>query len=358
MTVVDARWVSPEWLEDALGSTLGNAHVVSVGATQIGTGQMATCVRLVPQYDGPTDAPASLVVKVPAADQASRTTAAALRSYEIEVRFYRELAPGLPVRAPRCYRADFDPATIDFLLLLEDISSARQGDQLAGCTPDEAAVAIDELPKLHAPRWGDTTLASLDWLHRNPPEGVAMSAMFIASLFPGFRERYDGRIDADVMAVAERLMADLPAYLGDRAEPWTVTHGDYRLDNLLFALPGAAAADAPPVAVVDWQTVVYGPGVSDVSYFIGAGLLPDDRRIHERDLVAQYHAGLVAAGVGLGWDDCWEQYRRYTFGGLIMAIAASMLVEQTGRGDDMFVAMAQRHGRHALDLESTDFLPR
>ncbi|HZQ28517.1 MAG TPA: phosphotransferase [Acidimicrobiales bacterium] len=353
MTVVDARWVSPEWLEDALGSTLGDAQVVSVDATQIGTGQMATCVRLVPEYDRFTSAPASLVVKVPAADPSSRTTAAALRSYEIEVRFYRELAPGLPVRAPQCYRAEFDPATTDFLLLLEDIRSGRQGDQLAGCTPDEAAVAIDELPKLHAPRWGDTSLAALDWLHRNPPEGVAMSAMFIASLFPGFRDRYEGRIDADVMALAERLMAGLPAYLADRAEPWTVTHGDYRLDNLLFA----TSPEAPPVAVVDWQTVVYGPGVSDVSYFVGAGLLTDDRRTHERDLVQQYHAGLTAAGVPLGWDDCWEQYRRYTFGGLIMAIAASMLVEQTDRGDDMFVAMAQRHGRHALDLDATDFLP-
>ncbi|HEY3701214.1 MAG TPA: hypothetical protein VGL32_03055, partial [Acidimicrobiales bacterium] len=66
-----------------------------------------------------------------------------------------------------------------------------------------------------------------------------------------------------------------------------------------------------------------------------------------------YHDALRAAGVvDLGWDDCWTQYRRYTFGGLIMAVAASMLVEQTDRGDDMFVTMAQRHGRHAIDLEA------
>jgi hypothetical protein len=28
-----------------------------------------------------------------------------------------------------------------------------------------------------------------------------------------------------------------------------------------------------------------------------------------------------------------------------------MLVEQTERGDDMFMAMAHRHARHALDLD-------
>ena len=58
------------------------------------------------------------------------------------------------------------------------------------------------------------------------------------------------------------------------------------------------------------------------------------------------------AGVDLDWDDCWEQYRRHTFAGLVMAVAASMLVEQTERGDDMFMAMANRHGRHALDLDA------
>ncbi|HMC69768.1 MAG TPA: hypothetical protein VKJ07_11495 [Mycobacteriales bacterium] len=107
-----------------------------------------------------------------------------------------------------------------------------------------------------------------------------------------------------------------------------------------------------PVAVVDWQTVTHGPGIADLSYFIGAGLLLEERRAHEDALVREYHAGVGAAGVDIAWDDCWEQYRRYTFAGLVMAVAASMLVEQTARGDDMFMAMANRHGRHALDLDA------
>lgn len=32
------------------------------------------------------------------------------------------------------------------------------------------------------------------------------------------------------------------------------------------------------------------------------------------------------------------------------------LVQQTERGDAMFVAMARRHARHALDLGSAEFL--
>jgi aminoglycoside/choline kinase family phosphotransferase len=293
-----------------------------------------------------------VVAKLPAADPTSRATAAAVRSYEIEVSFYRELAPRLPVRNPHCYVALHDPATDDFILVLEDLAPATQGDQLAGCSADQAAIAVDELPRLHAPLWGDPSLAALPWLSRSDAGAIAMTTMLVTNLHDGFRARYHERLDPDVLALCERFMPRLASYLANRDGPWTVAHGDYRLDNLLFGV----AQGGPAVAVVDWQTVTHGPGISDLSYFIGAGLLIDDRRTHEEQLVRSYHAALDAAGIALAWDDCWLQYRRHTFAGLVMAVAASMLVEQTARGDDMFMVMADRHGRHALDLDAERLL--
>jgi hypothetical protein len=35
-----------------------------------------------------------------------------------------------------------------------------------------------------------------------------------------------------------------------------------------------------------------------------------------------------------------------------MAVVASMIVKQTPRGDEMFMAMANRHGVHAADLDA------
>jgi hypothetical protein len=335
--------ITPEWLSDVLG-----AVVTAVDKEMVGTGQMGDSVRLRLAYAAGAQGPASVVAKLPALDPTSRATAAAVRSYEIEVSFYRELAPALPVRAPHCYLAWHDAATDDFILLLEDLAPARQGDQLAGCTVDQAAIAVAELPKLHAPLWGDARLESMPWLHRNTPESAVMTTMLVSGLYDGFRTRYADRLDPEVFDLCERFVPRLGRYLADRPGSWTVAHGDYRLDNLLFGTEGGG----PPVAVVDWQTVAHGPGVGDLSYFIGAGLLPDDRAKHEHDLVNDYHGAMRAAGVELAWDDCWLQYRRHTFAGLVMAIAASMLVEQTERGDDMFMAMANRHGRHALDLEA------
>jgi aminoglycoside phosphotransferase (APT) family kinase protein len=108
--------------------------------------------------------------------------------------------------------------------------------------------------------------------------------------------------------------------------------------------------------VLDWQTPGIGHAVSDLSYFLGGSLLVEDRREHERALLERYRSGLADHGVELGDDECWTAYRRYAFAGLNMAIIASMLVGRTDRGDDMFMAMAERAGRHALDLDAEELL--
>jgi hypothetical protein len=39
-----------------------------------------------------------------------------------------------------------------------------------------------------------------------------------------------------------------------------------------------------------------------------------------------------------------------------VTVIASMIVQQTERGDEMFIAMATRHARHALDVGADEFL--
>ena len=349
-----AEALTPDWLTAALrssGHLDADGWVTGVDVRPVGTGQMGAAVRLTLRYDGAAGAPATLIAKVPAVDETSRATARALRSYEREVRFYQQLASRLPVRTPRAFYADVDAETADMVLLLEDLSPAQPGDQLAGCSVVMAHGAVDELVKLHAPRWGDPALADLEWLHRDRAANRRFLQALLPELWQGFRQRYDGELGPDVHHAGEALFGDLEAYLLADTEPWTIVHGDYRLDNLLFS---SGPAGQVAVAVVDWQTCAHGPGLADVAYFIGAGLSADDRRAAEWDLVRGYHGGLLGAGVdGYDWDRCWHDYRRGTWSGLIMAVAASMLVERTPRGDLMFLAMASRHARHALDLDAT-----
>ena len=340
--------LTPAFLTDVLAGVTGGANVVGVDAALVGTGQLGECLRLALTYDRLCDGPKSLVAKLPSTDDNSRAAAAVVRAYEIEVSFYRELRAGLTVRTPHCFHASLDLDSNDFLLLLEDIAGGTQGDQLTGCSVDAAAAAVAQLPGLHAPYWGDVALERLDWLHRSTEPNTGMLSAIVRSLYPGFLERYADRLSPDVVTLSEHVVESLDYLNADRPRPWTVAHSDFRLDNLLFQ----PEVPHDPVVVVDWQTCVYGPGVSDLAYFLGGSLQTDDRRSHELDLVRDYHQRMQAAGVASAWEDLWSQYRRYTVAGLVMAIAASMLVKRTPRGDDMFVVMAERAGRHALDLDA------
>ncbi|MFT3854059.1 MAG: phosphotransferase [Ilumatobacteraceae bacterium] len=336
--------VTPAWLTAALADVAGGAAVVDVAARPIGTGQVADSFRLSLTWDRPTDAPSALVAKVPAAGEDSRAAAAATRTYEREAAFYDQLAGTVDVHRPPCWYAAHDPVTHDYAVLLGDLAPAEQGDQIAGCTVDEAAAVIPELAALHAPRWGDPALLDMAWLDRPSPGAGTEVQGFVQMLAPGFTERYGDRVEPDVAALIERFLPRLASYQANAPQPWTVVHGDFRLDNLLFG--------GSRVAVLDWQTVRLGPSMSDVAYFIGSALQPAERAANEAALVHDYHDRLRAAGVDVSWEHCWSGYRLRGFDGLLMAILASMLVTRTDRGDEMFMAMANRHGRQLLDLEA------
>ncbi len=348
--------VDVEWLGEVLrvAGVAGNAVLVDLDAETVGTGQMGHNVRFHLQWRGASpDVPRTVVGKFPSDDAKSRATGVAQGVYAKEVRFYRELKPTVGICTPECFFAGIEEGGADFVLVMEDLAPAVQGDQLAGCSADAAELALSELAKLHAPRWGDPTLAQLDFLARAKPDSAQLLQSIYKALWPGFRERYSEQLSPEALALSERLGDGLASWVLDSTGPETIVHGDYRLDNMLFGTP----AGGHPLAVVDWQTVALGPALADASYFLGASLLPEIRRSHERELLRGYHERLRAAGIDdYSWDECFRDYRRQAFAGVVMAVVASMIVEQTERGDAMFVAMASRHATHALDLDAEEFL--
>lgn len=338
------------WLTAVLreGGLLQGGEVTGFDVAPVGTGQMGDSFRIHLTCSPGAHCPETLVGKFTAADEQSRATGVSMRTAEVEVRFYQQVAPELPARIAHCYYADVDPATARFVLLLEDLAPLSVGDQVKGCTVDQAASAVEELAKVHAPRWGDPALERLDWLNRRDEEANAALAAVFPLLYDGFVDRYAARLPEPVRPVGDPFFPRIADYFVPHRGPRTVQHADYRVDNLLFGdMPGS------PVAIVDWQTVALGPGAADVSYFLGGSLEVDDRRRTEVDLLHHYLDALRAGGVeGYTWDDLWLDYRRRAFDGLVMAVGAAMMVARTVRGDDMFLAMARRAAAHAEDLES------
>jgi hypothetical protein len=276
-----------------------------------------------------------------------------LSNYIKEVTFYRELQHRLSINTPRCYYAQINGVGPDFALLLEDLAPARQGDQLAGCSVDVARAAVLELVGLHAPSWCDASLRGIAWLGEPNADGGDMLKTLYRSHLPGFLERYGARLAPDEIAIIEAVGDSTGAPFQTLQAPFSLVHIDYRLDNLLID----ARTQPPKISVVDWQSITLGSPLHDVAYFLGAGLLPDDRRGVEEGIVRAYYTALNAAGVtDYPWTRCWNDYRRGTFAGFTVTVIASMLVQQTPRGDDMFTVMARRHARHAIDLGAREFL--
>lgn len=348
------------WLTRALQAGLRtNAEVSGFTAASIGTGQVGENVRFELTWsldDG--SLPASVVGKFPSTSEISRATAVQMNTYVKEVGFYRELQSGVTVSTPTIHAIEWDQESHDFVVLMEDIRPAVPGDQLAGCTSDTAELAVDQIIGLHAPTWGRTAeLERPTWLAGPDDESAEFMVTAFQMLVPGFADRYSGRLTADVLATTHLLSGGFQSWV-TAVRSWgdqhgrCVVHGDYRLDNMLFGTPPRSR----PLTVVDWQTVSIGNGPADVAYFCGAGLLPDVRALHERDLVGRYAAGLRAAGVAITDDAAWDGYVLGSVSGLFMAVLASQVVERTERGDEMFAVMAERHAAQIRAVGLLDVL--
>src|SRR3954452_25349272 len=177
--VADPDLVTPEWLTDVLrhGDAIGDdTKVTSFDAKAIGTGQVGANMRYSLSYQG-EPGPSTIVCKFASRDAQSAATGVQTLTYETEVAFYRDLAHTVDISRPHCYFVDIVHGTAEVVVVMEDLSPAEQGDQIDGCSIEQATLAIDEVAKLHGPRWGDPTLQELAWIDRSTTQG-GMASMY------------------------------------------------------------------------------------------------------------------------------------------------------------------------------------
>jgi hypothetical protein len=338
--------MTPAWLSAVLGQE--PATLRGFTSAKVGTGQMCDSFRLALDWAEGVEAPASVVAKCPSHDEASRHIAKLTGTYVKEVSWYRELAAGSGVAAPHCYHAQIAADDVDFILILSDLAPARQGDQLAGTGLTGLLPCIEAAAGLHALLWNDPKLERLPWLSRDNGD-------LIRTLFPqfylGFRERYAARLEPELLDLGAGIVDRLDAYLAREPAARTIVHGDLRIDNILFA------PDGDRCWLVDWQTLGRGSGASDLAYLVGTSIAdPAERTAADRPAFDHWIAALRARGIDADAESLWIDYRIGALSGYFMAVFASMSVERTARGDEMFAVMAERPARQALALGSLDLL--
>jgi fructosamine-3-kinase len=304
--------VTAAWLTEVTGR-----EVEAVGIEQIGEG-IGVSSALYRCWLDCGGIPESVIVKLPALDEAAVFTSTVLSMYKREVAFFRELAALSPIRVPACHHAAVDEES-RFVLVMEDLGEHRVVDQIVGMGLDDARSAVDGLARWHTTWWGKAEALA--------EAGVTLSLadpIYPAIVPMVFDEGWDKvvaagiDVPAPIRAVREGFNAAVPGLLADLAQaPTTVIHGDYRADNLVFCDDGSVAA-------FDFQLIGTGSGSYDLAYFVTQSLEPSLASAEERGLFERYTAGLRAGGVPDGdLGRLWEDYRKAALFCLVYPIVAS-----------------------------------
>jgi hypothetical protein len=241
------------------------------------------------------------------------------------------------------------------VLLLADMAPAVQGDQIAGCTPAEATLAVRALAGLHGPTWVDPQWANLSGIAMPKPEpdsakGFGDIAVMAADIT---LERLGDRMSAENRDTVRAAMSVVTPWLLAEPDRYAVLHGDYRLDNMLFD------PDRTRITVVDWQTLGSGLPARDLSYFTATSLRPDVRAAAEADLVDEYHRTLQSYGVtGYDRESCWYDYRLGMLQAPLITALGCAFATSTERGDDMVVVMAERGCQAIRELGTLELVSK
>jgi aminoglycoside phosphotransferase (APT) family kinase protein len=338
--------VTASWLSDVL-----RTGVDAVDVSPIGTGQTGATYRVAVRYGSDAGLPGSFVVKLPAQDEAVRDRVAL--SYRSEHAFYTEVADTVAVPLARCYHCAIADEGAQFVLLLADMAPAEQGDQILGCTPAQAHLAVTALAGLHGPRFNDPAwLSFTGTVMPKPDEATARGLGDITGVAAQTTlEKLGPRMDPADRATVSESAALIGDWLWNAPPRFSLLHGDYRLDNLLFD------PNHTRVTVVDWQTLAVGLPARDLAYFIATSLPADDRAAHERDLVAAYHRALTGYGVsGYDVETCWQDYRLGMLQVPLISTLGHAFSAATERGDEMAMTMLTRGSRAIRELGSLELI--
>lgn len=320
-----------------------------------GVGVLCQLARIKFSYHAGALGPKSVVAKFPSGNEQTRGLARQFKFYEREINFYSRIAKEISLPSPRCLHAAHDVSTDDFVLLMEDLGDRRLGDQLQGCSAQDAFAAIRQIASFHAKWWDNSKLRTIDWVPVAESDISKGGLALCPVAWPSFLQRIGASLPDDFREIGEQLSGQIGDLLDRfRDRPRTFCHGDYRLDNLFFGLRPEHA----PITVVDWQIAIQCIGTFDVGYFVSQSLPPALRREIELELLRTYHDRLVELGVtNYSFGDCIEDYRFTLMFCLCYPIIAGGLGDPNNqRGVALVQAMTERCVSAIRDWKAFEFL--
>lgn len=347
--------ITPEWLTYALAQNghITNSTVARIKTRPIGTGIgfLSTVTHVSLEYDRPEPTgPASLVVKLELSSGEMHDLSNEIHAFEREVRFYREVAPSVPIRLPRCYYAAMgSPASV---LVMEDLTFATPCDQVTGLHATQVIEIARLVGRLQGKFWNNHALASLAWM---PTTNRELWVHF-DSLWGSFVEGFDGSMEKPARELGARLRGK-SQWLENEVDrrPRTLVHSDLKADNILLGPPGTPDC----ILILDWQLAIRSMGAFDVARLMGGSELPKERHGHQLDVLQAWFDEVRRSGVAYHWDEALHDLR---LGGLQMVCWAlqfyAFVAESEGRPRELVTRICERAFDSAVEMDAVSILPR
>ena len=281
----------------------------------------------------------------------------ALSLYDASVPVYltmlRNLAALLDKAEAHAAANGVDPATYLQARLAPDMHPLTNQIQIAS---DAAKGGAARLAGVEPPSMPDTettwaevkarvakTIAFVEGLKPEQFEGDDDRTI---ELWEAFKVRYGPHLAPHWIEAGDWVASRFVELSQPGESPRCLVHQDFRPDNMMFGTPEGGH----PLTVLDWQSIAFGVGATDLGYFLAGALPREVRRAHEPELLQLYLDTL--SGLGVRGYDMTQLRRDYARGGrslFFTAFFAAMIVTQTKRGDHMFLQMLGSGADHMID---------
>lgn len=344
--IPDLGEISAEWMTAALAGRHPGAVVdtVTVQLRDDGTNRRARLGLTYAEGDGPA------TVFVKGVDPDHRELIKLTSGLYHEPRLFNADVE-LPLEHPVVYASIIDEDAEDFVMVMEDLTArgADPRDATRPLTVEQAASGLRGLARMHGMYWGERISGrpELSWVEPFEPfDGLEFAPL------PAAQERLSADTPPEILALnIGELVNDIwkPYIRSLTRAPQTLLHGDPHIGNT-YLLPNGE------LGFLDWQVLRRGNWSLDVGYFLQGALTTEDRRAHERDLLAQYRAALdLPAGELPDPDEIWLRYRASVAHGLATWLATASAGELWQR-PDIALALAQRYSMAYGDLHTREAL--
>jgi hypothetical protein len=325
---VDAKFMTR--LLRARGVIAETNSVVAQAESDVGmtAGYFSAIKRLKCQFDESTDAQDSYVVKTwPELELMPKENIAAMFKKDIKAYLF---SPERFYPRPDVLLADYDADHDRWALLMEDIETFGEQkihereldlDEVLRVVPRLVDVAVAwegchdgelaaELDELGVGLWASEE--NLSVFRAVMPGGAKLfdRAMTMADSPLVGRPTWGEAVGPGVVELFTRkLEAFFAAALPDNGATCTLSHGDFREDNLFFCAPSERHPDG--WLIIDFQQMFRGPVPSDLAYLMGSGsVLPEVYEGDGREVVLRTFYDRFMERTRRYPDYSWEQFHR------------------------------------------------